>query len=77
MFNLHVEERIRDAINERTGLGLTNEDIHKMRVVPDVNRNPEMTILCLQEGRKTILASIKISDDGQELLIGETEVVIW
>ena len=77
MFNLHVEERIRDAINERTGLSLTNEDIHKMKVVPDVNRNPEMTILCLQEGRKTILTSIKISDNGQELLIGEIEVVIW
>ena len=77
MYNLHVEEKIREAVNTRMGLSLTNEDIHKMKVVPDVDRNPEMTILCLQEGRKTILVSIKISDSGQELLIGEIEVVIW
>ena len=77
MFSNRVEDQILEAVNTTLGLALVRNDVHKMHFVPDVSKGHGMSVLCLQYGKLTILVSVKISDDGQKLLIEGIKTVSW
>ena len=77
MFKVSVEERIRKAVLEQTGISLTPEQVHMMKTVPDAARKPDKFITCLQVNNQTILVPIKITDNGQDIVIEKIGLVIW
>jgi len=77
MFRVSVEERIREAVLEQTGISLTREQVHMMKTVPDTAQRPNKFITCLQVDNKTILVPIKITDSGQDIEIEKIGLVIW
>ena len=77
MFRVSVEERIREAVLEQTGISLTREQVHMMKTVPDTAQKPNKFITCLQVDNQTILVPIKITDSGQDIEIEKIGLVIW
>lgn len=77
MFRVNVEEEIKEAIYKQIGVELSIEEVHMMKTVPDVTQKSEKMILCLQVKEQTILVPIKISDNGQDIIIGNINTIIW
>ena len=77
MFGERVEKQIRESIEKQTSIRVTNEDVHKMHTVPNLNKNSKVLILCLHVENQTILVPVRVSATGQELLIGEIKTVTW
>ena len=61
MFSNRVSSQLKEAINTKLGLELTDDDISQMRVVRDRGRCSKGIIMCLQNGNQTILVGVKIS----------------
>ena len=77
MFSARVEKQIMEAVNQETTLNITEYEVHQMRIVPDVGKGRGKTILTLQKGITTLLVSVRISDDGQKLIIIGIKTVTW
>ena len=78
MFTRRIEEQIQESINNATGLDLSREDIHQMKILNDLEVMPHHgMVIALEKGITSILAHVRISGDGQKLEIKSVKTVNW
>ncbi len=77
MFNVSVEKRIQQEVLEQTGIRLSNEQVHMMKTVPDTEEKANSMMISLKVRKTVILVPLRISGDGQKIIVDQIQTVTW
>ena len=77
MFNVSVEKRIQQEVLEQTGIRLSNEQVHKMKTVPDTEEKANSMMISLKVRKTVILVPLRISGNGQDIIVDQIQTVTW
>ena len=75
MFNVSVEKRIQQEVLEQTGIRLSNEQVHKMKTVPDTEEKANSMMISLKVRKTVILVPLRISENGQDIIVDQIQTV--
>ena len=75
MFNVSVEKRIQQEVLEQTGIRLSNEQVHKMKTVPDTEEKANSMMISLKVRKTVILVPLRISGNGQDIIVDQIQTV--